>query len=554
MAHPFGLGLQTFVVGGTCLALGKAAEALGYPLFQDFYYGIAGIAVAAAGLTLARQWRRSRTVGKMLRPTGTYGKARLASQKDAIEFGLGGKIDGKGIFLGAIGKTPLIYRGLSHVVSVAPNAAGKTASITMPNAMSIGWNLVCTDKGGEVAARTWKHRRDVLNQTVVVINPWNLFAALGLPNHHFNPVGHLPALVGSPELVDAARAVASILIPDPPTRGENQFFRDAAKDLLTWLLIYLAHLEADTGELACNLCYLYNLVCGSKEDLDECLAAMVRAEDYGNGAVTKAGGRIKARAERNAKTFESILAEVQNGLALFDPLGPLGKTTEYSDFDPADLKNKPMSIFIAAPPEKLNGPYGTWAGLVVDSLIRTVMQARTLHPRVTFLLDEFANLSTGALPSITPALYVGRSYGCQLHLLVQDRTSFKRYPEPSAFETQMEVMQFWGVRSIDDAKWLEERAGITSIITESGSLPVTEGRAVADGKYSMSLSEKGVPVVSKGNALQLPDYKQLIIFKNQPVILADLISYRMIDPLLTQAASLPGDENEPDLPIRFTLP
>lgn len=286
--------------------------------------------------------------------------------------------------------------------------------------------------------------RDFLKQAAFVINPWGLFDDQELPNHFYNPIGDLPALAekNSTELVDAARAVALILIPDPENPGDNKFFRDAARNLLTWLIIFFAYLEADTGELVCNLPHIQSVVSGSKEDFDLLLADMMKAKDYGDGAVAKEGGAIKAKAERNAKTFESILTEVQNALALFTVLGPLGKACAYSDFDASALKKGPVTVFIAAPPEKLNGPYGAWAGLVVDSLIRAVLRARTLHPRVTFLLDEAANLSAGPIPSIIPALYVGREYGCQIWPFIQDRKSLKRYgAESSAFETQSDVVQ-----------------------------------------------------------------------------------------------------------------
>lgn len=158
---------------------------------------------------------------------------------------------------------------------------------------------------------------------------------------------------------------------------------------------------------------------------------------------------------------------------------------------------------------------------------------------LTFLLDEFANLSSGPLPSILPALYVGRSYGCQLAVFVQDRAALKRYAEPSAFETQSEIIQIWGIRALDDARWIEERAGRTTVATESGS------------PSSLSLSETGVPVLSRADALQLPDYKQAIVYRNKPVLLADLVSYRAVRPWADQAAPLPGDAHAPAIPGRI---
>nr|WP_245197568.1 type IV secretory system conjugative DNA transfer family protein [Jiella mangrovi] len=445
------------------------------------------------------------------------------------------------------------YKGYSHVSVRAPNGGGKSESLVMTNCLGLGAdrNLVVTAKGGEVASITLRHRRDRLKQNVAIINPWRID---DLPNFDFNPLQVLVrmAATGDPEIVDFARAIFSVLVPEPEQSGDNKFFREAAKDLLVWLAIALAYWEAETGELVCNLPYLYRVIGGGDESLGPWLVRM-QSTDAGSGLLKVAAGRITAKAKRSEKTFENVLSEAQNALAIFDPHGPLGRAMEYSDFDPQDLKNKKMSIYIVAPPEKLIGEYGKWMGLVVDVLIRTCLQARKAEPRVTFLLDEFANLSTTALPAILPALYIGRAYGTQIVTFVQDRRSYERYgKESSAFDTQCDVICSWGVRDLNDAEWIEKRSGQASVITESGTIPADASSGDLDtGRASMGLSEKAIPVIRKDQAIQLPDHTHLIFYKNKAPILADLISYKMVDPWVRQADIPQGDPER--FPIRFKL-
>ena len=529
-------------------------DVLGYTLLSHLFTGIIVFIIAVTVLRRIRRLGLLFEFARMMNPANTFGDGFIAGEKEVIEYRLGGPIDGSGIFLGAIGNTIITYKGISHVTTIAPNNSGKSESVALNNCISITHNLVVTDKGGELCIRSFNHRKYRLCQECIVINPWRLWPELDLPNHHFNPLGHLVKMAeyGSPELLDEVRAIAEVLIPDADGRGENKFFADAAKDLLNALKIHFAYWEAETGELVCNLPHIFDVIAGSKEDVDQVFRDM-RMSEAGHGAVRKAAGRFQAKLARNPKTFESILSEAQNAVSLFDPMGMAGRSMELSDFDPADLKRKKMTIYIVMPSDKAH-VYGKWAGLVADILIRTVMRAQSLHPRVTFELDEFSNLSSGPLPAVIPALYTGRSLGCQLHVYVQDRNAFKRYgDEASAFETQAEILQIWGIRNIDDAKWVEDRAGQTTLRKESVSAPASLDDIAANERHSLSLDDVSVPVVRKDQALQLRDWRQFTFFKNKPVIVSDLVSVYQTHPWREFVTRLPGEKEEDMLPVRFRV-
>ena len=503
------------------------------------------------GLVDAFGWWR--LVNAMKKPIGIYGQTEFPTARDAEDIGLSfSNEDGNGIPLASVGDKIIYWHGRSHMSVRAPTEGGKTESSAANICFALGGhrNIICTAKGAELAWLCGPYR-EKLGQNIIYINPWRLMKEHGLPFHDFNPVGHLPKLAeqGDAELIDKARGISQILLAESETgSGDNKIFRSQGRDILTWCLIYTAILEADTGELCCNLPYLYNVLCGSSEVLINLFDEMSRCYEFG-GTVSRAGGRFLGKMQRSPKSAESFLTEAQDALQIYDPASMLGRSMEYSDFDPSDLKNpdKPTTVFIIIPPEKAL-THGAFAGLCLNTLIDTCIELDNFEPRVTVVADEFPNLSEGKLPAILPTLYIGRSRGVQLITYVQDTESYSRYGrEASAFTTQSEIVMAWGIRSTKDAEEYSKRSGQLSIMSESGTIPM----AAEDGKYSLGISEKGIPNLRPDEFMHLPDFTAVIFYKQNPPIIVDLVSYRMVDPWCYQATPVPGSPSMTDVPVKF---
>lgn len=519
------------------------------------------VAVVSALLLLAClhsfyvEWQWRRLMRSMKTPTGLHGRLEFPDADDAEELGLSFSNDDRnGIPLAAVGDKIIYWHGKGHASVRAPTEAGKTESSAATICFALGAhrNLIVTAKGPELAWLCGPYRKDVLKQAVHIIGPWELMRDHGMKYAHFNPLGHLVkyADAKNPELIDRARAAAQILLPEPEgASGENKFFRSLGRDLLAWCLVFLALHEADTGELCCNLAYLYCMINGSDSELREFLEDMRRCDEF-SGAVRKAADRFLGKITRSPKLGESILTEAQEAIQIYDPAGVLGQRSEYSDFDPTDLKNpdKPTSIFFEIPPEKIL-THGKHFGLCLNTLIDICIEANRFEPRVTVVADEFANICEGPLPSALPTLFIGRSRGVQLITYVQDIESYGRYgKEASAFTSQSEVVMAWGIRSTKDAKEYSERSGMLSAMTESGSLPV--GKTGGTG-YSLGLSEKGIPYFRSDEFMQLPDFTAVLFFRQNPPLIVDLVSYRMVDPWRAHVTAVPGSPPHADVPVRF---
>ena len=517
--------------------------------------GLAAYCGLATLVGLYRIFDGERLERFLKRPSGLHGRLDFPTAEDAEKLGLKfSNPDGNGIPVGGVADK-IIYADITGHGSIrSPTGGGKTESFSALICFALGGhrNIISTAKGAELAYLCGPYRKDVLGQQVFYVDPWRQMQALGLPSHDFNPIGHLVryAEQRSPELLSKARESVSILLPLPEGGGgDNRIFTTQAQSWLSDAVAYAAICEADTGELCANLPYLFKVLCGSNDDLQSFLLDMRRCDLY-EGSFRRAADRILGKMQRAAKTAESILTTVQDALQIFDPAGPLGKNTEFSDFDASDLKNpeKPTSVFIVIPPEK-STTYGSFAGLCLNSLIDTCIEADRFEPRVTVVADEFANIAgEGKLPAILPTLYVGRSRGVQLITFVQEVDSYSRYgAEASAFTSQSEILVAWNIKNTKDAKEYSERSGLRSVVGEQVSTSLRD----ADGKYSISLSEQSVPYIRPDEFMQLPDFTGVLFFRQHPPLKIDLVSYRAVEPWRSYAKPMPGAPPLKDIPVKY---
>ncbi len=522
---------------------------------QWVFLGLVYLGICKTAFQLFADWKRGRLIKAMETPLGLEGSTHVPTVHDLIDAGLTtDNSDGQGYPIGAIDGKMLFYKGVSHLSIRAPNAGGKSESSAALACFALGndRNLVVTGKGPELALLAAPYRM-ALGQDVIIIDPFNQTRGSGLSTHDFNFIGHLVryAEADDRKLLDKSPKMANLILPEPQNgSGDNKIFRGLARLLLNGSFSFAACLEAETGELICNVPAIRSKLCSSDEELQGFLMEMSHCERY-DGSIAAIAKRFLSLLQRAPKTAEGVLIELDETLALYDKGSTLGQRTQFSDFDPADIKRIPMSVFIVMPPE-LAQTHGIFAGAAIEVFLDLAIEADQFEPRISFILDEFANLSPGPIPSITTALFIGRSRGVQVATYVQETESYTaRYgPEASAFTTQSEVVLAWGIRSTKDAEDYTKRAGQRAVMTENINL---QGGVLmsADDTYSLGISEKAITAFPAGEFLQMEDYKAVLFFKQNPPQTVDLISYRMIEPYRSQAGTIPGAQPLPDLPIKF---
>jgi len=465
--------------------------------------------------------------------------------------------DGNGLLLGSLKRKwlydiPVFYKGDSHGLILAGTGAGKTSSLSKGWVVGLGkhHNRIVTAKGADIAVSTYRFLTEELNHHVVCIDPYRLMREHGIESDDFNVCDILVKLADerSPDILDKAREIALVLIPEQiSSSGENKIFRNVGRSIIYNILVYLAVEQASTGEFCCNLAYLNRLINSGTQDVLKVFQRMSIMPEY-EGAIARAGKRFISQFANNPKSAASFLTEAQEALVIFEPVTPIGKSCESSTFLASDLKNpnKPMTVFIILPPEK-SGLNDAFAGLCLNSLCTTAIEADRFTPQVTIIADEFENLSSAPLPTIEKVLKIGRTRGVRLLAMCQDGESLKaRYGQMSSmFWTQSSLKIAMDIRSVNEAEDYSKRSGQRSVITDSASVQNNTD------EHGVSIKEESIPLLRQDEFIRLPKFTAAVWKDNNPPLILDLVHYKMVDPWMHQIDDVPNAPPEPNLPIKF---
>lgn len=516
-------------------ALGRSLDALADPVSATYLgvLGLCGVGLAASGVSdfvrgVSLHFKRRRAEN----PTGIFGTASFASLQDCADAGL---TDPHGLFLGALNGVPLFFNGKAHLVTVAPARQGKGTSVVIPNLLHYPGSVFVTDPKGELAAVTSKHRQDTFGHKIIYLNPWGLH---DLPRHRYNPLEPLIGMAADPrrhhDLGDAARSLALQLIPEPAGGDKNQYFRDAARNLLEGLIL---HIVTRGRPQKCNLPELWRVV--KSTDLLEMTFVDMAASSALDGVVSAYGQEFLTQFEEGARQFSDFRTGVSNALQVFRPGGQLAEAVSGSDVSFHDLKAEGTTVYVMIPAERI-ADYGVWLGLVTKHAINAVATTKGTQ-RVLFLLDEFANM--GRIAGLAEALTLLPGYGVRVWAIVQDLSHLVQvYGRDTAniILSQSEVKQFFAVQDMELSVRLSRLMGERSIITRNYNLGQTD-----DDELGISVSERGVPLMLPQEIMTLPEDRQLLFVKSAPPVVAEKVRYWDVSPWRDWAAPNPMEGDHP---------
>ncbi|MBA4062236.1 MAG: hypothetical protein C0501_00755 [Isosphaera sp.] len=331
-------------------------------------------------------------------------------------------------------RDPLTYAGDGHLMTVAPTGAGKGVGLIIPALLTYPGSVIVTDIKGENYQVTARYRRE-LGQQVVVLDPFGLVANKDKADK-LNPFDLFKVPGSDPE--SDAEMIASQLAVGHEF-SSDRYWEDTGRGLVAGLV---ADVATSSPPERRNLCSLRELL--YNDDLDYTLAVALDtrkktmsplARDEFVAYLAAPADKTRPCIRTTATTFVKCLGSTA-----------VSRSLERSTFDLCDLlRNKPMTIYLVLPPEKLLSHRGLLRLWVVT--LMTVVMRRTRLPkqRTLFLLDEAAQL--GSLDLLPQAVSLLRGYGLQVWTFWQDLSQLiKLYPSNwEAVVNNAAVLQAFGV-------------------------------------------------------------------------------------------------------------
>ena len=527
------------------LALGTVAVSAVTAVRYVPWLGAIALAWAAWRRTLARS-----------RVTGNYGTARLASWRDLLR---GKLLSNTGLILGRLGFvappsrgqallalcSPLVgseracqmvysafvnrawrndgfirIRDFVHVGTFAPAGGGKSVSALVPNLLSYADNCVVIDKGGELYKLTAEHREKKLGHRVVRLDPAGLF---GTEADCFNPFDWIEPR--GKDFIGQARDLANMIVMRTGTEHEPHW-NDSSENIVAAFAAYISACEGDPA--ARNLKGMRTQIV-SRTNYTAALERMQQIDDF-QGILAELAQSMSWHVERE---LGSVMSTTQRHTHIFgDP--QVDASTWRSSFDPRELRTgRRMTIYIIVPPDRMVVWAPLWR-LWLGSLLRIVTKGvPTEKNPVLFMVDEAAHI--GRMQVLEDAITLLRGSGVRIWLFFQSLDQINKCfgERSSTVLDNLATQQYFAINSYETAEALSKRIGDETIVvrTNGGNSGSSWSTGVKSDGGSRSFgtndssSEAGRKLFFPDEILTLHQSVGLVIHKNHPLLLVELIRY-----------------------------
>jgi type IV secretion system protein VirD4 len=450
----------------------------------------------------------------------TFGSAKWATADHVSARGLVGM---EGLVLGYFPSRsdeetplPLHYTGDRHLLTVAPTRAGKGVAAIIPNLLSYRGSLLCIDPKGENAMISALRRGpgdkarkiEGLGQAVHIVDPWGLTTEVtGIEPSCFNPLDWLDP--DSPEVGENAMMLADALIVTPGGNADP-FWSEEAKALIMGFILYVVT-SPDEAENR-HLGRVRDLLMLNPAQFDELLEAMFNSP---NEIVAKSAARL---AGKEPKLKSSVLSSAQAQTHFLDsPI--LRASLSRSDFRFEDLKEKPTTVYLVLPADRLE-PFGRWLRLLIQQAITVTARNITVRPArpILFMLDEMAAL--GRLTMVEQAYGLMAGFGMQLWGIVQDLSQLHRvYGDGwQTFIGNSGVLQYFGSRDKMTAEYFSDLCGVSTVQTLSSSISRAFSSSAQGGSSSVTTShnhgETQRKLIMPDELMRVASSVQLLLVEN----------------------------------------
>lgn len=385
----------------------------------------------------------------------------LARVLEQGRFGLGGssrfagileewanvyKKQNNALFLGRSLYNPRLLIGSEdkrHMLTVAATRAGKGTTAIIPNLLLWEGSALIIDPKGTNASVTAQRRKE-MGQNVYVVDP---FGITGIKSDHFNPLENLDP--NSSFVREEINLIAeALVVPDPEQKEKH--WDDSARTVIAGLI---AQLISSGKTDKPTLSMIRDLIHLPPKDQEELWIDMILNEKAGKLA-KDAGSRIMRGLGTNE--MSSILSNADKHTEwLSSPT--MENCLSNSTFSFSELKEKPTTIYLVLPPNKLV-TYNRFLRLFVNLALSDVSSGKRSKTPVLMIMDEF--LSLGRMEEVEKAFGLLAGYNLTLWPIVQETGKLKDIYKNSfsSFINNSRAIQVFGVFG-DTAKFVSEALG-----------------------------------------------------------------------------------------------
>jgi len=188
--------------------------------------------------------------------------------------------------------------------------------------------------------------------------------------------------------------------------------------------------------------------------------------------------------QKDPKLISNVMASAQAETHFLDSVR-VREALSASDFDFADLKTSPMSIYVILPADRLEA-FSSFLRLIVQQAITINARNIEIKPEkpVLFILDEMPAL--GRLSTIEQAYGLMAGFGIQLWGITQDLCQLRRVygQDYESFIANSGVVAYFGSPDKTSAEYFSGMCGDTTVWNFSSAVSTAFSNASAGGSSS----------------------------------------------------------------------
>lgn len=515
----------------------------------------------------------------------THGKARWADKNDIEKFKIFSKEGflknthplgvnfGKGFVLGLFGisKKAVCYDKPLGCLIVAPPGAGKSASVAIPNLLTLKTSCIITDIKKELYKVTAGYRQKALNNKILIFDPF------GDDNTcFFNPFDYkIVSKMNFNQKLRLVNEVANTIFSgDTQNKNGDDHWISRAKDLFVFYALY----DLSTQ----NYSTFFDIAMGTSKNYipkihpsSRFYPMLYKKDNYGNLLRDNHGNLILEEGVNAQQLFylqaseqkytdindprnyieesqEQIEENVRNGAVLLDEIVKndarswadmaveefnsikstfnrivsvfksyqVKAVTDHMSFEYEDFRNENISLYIAIAQTDID----TLAPLVrilLESIAKNLLlrESKKESERIYFILDEFVRF--GKLPFLLEMPALCRSYGVVPLFITQSYSLIKKYYSEDDLKILKEVVAYqilFKMNGADDAEMVAKEVGKYTRLNRSSS--TKDGSLFFGGTSSYSL--EGAELITAQDILNIPDDEVIVIVtgnKAKPLLL-----------------------------------